>query len=136
VTSPPYLDVTRFEEDQWLRLWFLGGKPHPTYGVISRDDRHEVPDRYWNFLGEVWRGLKPLLRDDAVMVIRIGTKSLPLALIASGLRHSLQSVFPQRDWSVRPVVSKISRGQIASFNPKAKGCEYEADFVYRPFEKG
>jgi hypothetical protein len=24
ITSPPYLDVTNFEEDQWLRLWFLG----------------------------------------------------------------------------------------------------------------
>src|SRR5205823_4061464 len=23
ITSPPYLDVTNFEEDQWLRLWFL-----------------------------------------------------------------------------------------------------------------
>ena len=24
ITSPPYLDTTSFEEDQWLRLWFLG----------------------------------------------------------------------------------------------------------------
>ena len=31
VTSPPYLDVTNFEEDQWLRLWFLGGAPAPTH---------------------------------------------------------------------------------------------------------
>ena len=29
VTSPPYLDVTNFEENQWLRLWFLGGPPVP-----------------------------------------------------------------------------------------------------------
>lgn len=28
VTSPPYFDVTDFEEDQWLRLWFLGGPEH------------------------------------------------------------------------------------------------------------
>ncbi len=27
VTSPPYLDITNFEEDQWLRNWFLGGPP-------------------------------------------------------------------------------------------------------------
>ena len=27
VTSPPYLDVTSYEEDQWLRLWYLGGQP-------------------------------------------------------------------------------------------------------------
>ena len=32
VTSPPYFDTTNFEEDQWLRLWFLGGPPKPTIG--------------------------------------------------------------------------------------------------------
>ena len=39
VTSPPYLDVTSFEEDQWLRLWFLGGASYPKKGAMSRDDR-------------------------------------------------------------------------------------------------
>jgi hypothetical protein len=34
ITSPPYLDVTNFEEDQWLRLWFLGNKPRPTYNEV------------------------------------------------------------------------------------------------------
>ena len=48
ITSPPYLDVTNFEEDQWLRLWFLGGRPHPTYGMVSRDDRHEKAEKYWD----------------------------------------------------------------------------------------
>jgi hypothetical protein len=38
ITSPSYFDVTDFEEDQWLRVWFLGGPPHPTSGRISRDD--------------------------------------------------------------------------------------------------
>lgn len=34
ITSPPYLDVTNFEEDQWLRLWFQGGPPKPTWGAF------------------------------------------------------------------------------------------------------
>src|SRR6185437_3741473 len=54
VTSPPYVNVTNFEEDQWLRLLFLGYKPKPTYGQISKDDRHEVKNKYWTFLSEVW----------------------------------------------------------------------------------
>jgi hypothetical protein len=29
VTSPPYFDVTNYAEDQWLRLWLLGGPPQP-----------------------------------------------------------------------------------------------------------
>ena len=57
VTSPPYLNVTSYEEDQWLRLWFLGGPPGPTYGRISRDDRHTSPNRYWSFLAEAWKGI-------------------------------------------------------------------------------
>lgn len=30
VTSPPYIEITDYHEDQWLRLWLLGGasKPH------------------------------------------------------------------------------------------------------------
>ena len=39
VTSPPYLDTTDFNEDQWLRLWFLGGAERPHAGA-NRDDRH------------------------------------------------------------------------------------------------
>jgi hypothetical protein len=39
VTSPPYLRVTSYEEDQWLRLWFLGYPPFPSQGKITKDDR-------------------------------------------------------------------------------------------------
>jgi SAM-dependent methyltransferase len=135
VTSPPYLDVTRFEEDQWLRLWFLGGEPNPTYGVVSNDDRHQSPVRYWRFLTDVWQGMKPLLRSDAVLVIRIGTKSLPLKAVTRGLLNSLHEVFPANQWLERPAVSTIRGKQARAFNPSATGCQYETDFVYAPFRK-
>ncbi len=32
ITSPPYLDITDYHEDQWLRLWFLGGAAKPIAG--------------------------------------------------------------------------------------------------------
>ncbi len=32
ITSPPYLDITDYHEDQWLRLWFLGGAAKPNAG--------------------------------------------------------------------------------------------------------
>ena len=54
ITSPPYLNVTNFEEDQWLRLWVLGGPPTPTTGRLSRDDRHLRPDAYWQFIADMW----------------------------------------------------------------------------------
>jgi hypothetical protein len=132
VTSPPYLDVTRFEEDQWLRLWFLGGPPSPTYGRVSTDDRHTSPERYWKFLSQVWRGLAPLLQQDAIVVMRIGTQTLPLERLQAGLLGSLRSAFPAGKWLRRPRLSKIVGRQARAFNPTAAGCRFEADFVYCP----
>jgi hypothetical protein len=135
VTSPPYLNVTSFEEDQWLRLWFLGGEPNPTYGQVSKDDRHQNAVRYWSFLTETWRGIAPLLRDDSVLVVRIGTKSLPVEEVTNGLLSSFAVVFPAKRWLHRPAISVIRGKQARAFNPTAAGCQYETDFVYAPFAR-
>jgi len=57
ITSPPYFDVTNFEEDQWLRLWFLGGPPQPTRNRLSHDDRYTFNRHYWRFISDMWRSL-------------------------------------------------------------------------------
>ena len=49
VTSPPYLDTTDYAEDQWLRLWFLGGQARPQLRM-NKDDRHTRAAVYWDFL--------------------------------------------------------------------------------------
>ena len=58
ITSPPYLDITDYHEDQWLRLWFLGGAAKPITGR-SRDDRHRRVESYWEFLREAWKASPP-----------------------------------------------------------------------------
>ena len=129
LTSPPYLNVTRYEEDQWLRLWFLGGKPWPTYGSISKDDRHHSSDRYWRFLEEAWRGIAPLLKSHATFVIRIGASGLSEAEVAGQLLRSFKSVFPVVALLKKPRRSKIVGRQTSNFLPSSKGCIYELDFV-------
>jgi hypothetical protein len=52
ITSPRYLNVTDFGEDQWLRPWFLGGETKPTRGD-SRDDRHRTADSYWRLIADM-----------------------------------------------------------------------------------
>ena len=87
ITSPPYLDTTNYREDQWLRLWFLGGEP-----LIPRgrgDDRHYSKDSYWAFLKASMKGLAPLLAQRARMVIRIGGRRLPKSELRDGLSRSL-----------------------------------------------
>jgi len=130
ITSPPYLDVTNFEEDQWLRLWFLGSRTHPTYRVISKDDRHERPERYWDLISDLWRVLGQVLAQKADIVIRIGGKNFD----PEGMGKSLQatSIFSQRKVTlVSSETSPIKGKQTGSFRPGSKGCTTEADFHFR-----
>jgi hypothetical protein len=130
VTSPPYLNVTSYEEDQWLRLWFLGNEPNPTYGQVSRDDRYLNAEKYWKFLTEAWQGGAALLAPNATLVCRIGAKGLSLEEITCGLRNSLRDAFPKLRRKKPPVVSKIRNRQTEYFRPGSKGCLYEMDFAF------
>jgi len=90
VTSPPYLDITDYHEDQWLRLWFLGGAAKPITGQ-GKDDRHRRIESYWQFLREAWKGVAPLLQESAQVVIRIGGTRLGEEQLRAGLLESLNS---------------------------------------------
>jgi hypothetical protein len=90
ITSPPYLDITDYHEDQWLRLWFLGGALKPKSGQ-GRDDRHRRIEAYWQFLREAWNGIVPLLQSSAQIVIRIGGTRLGEEALRRGLHESLNS---------------------------------------------
>jgi hypothetical protein len=85
ITSPPYLDVTSFEEDQWLRLWFLGGPPHPTRGRVSTDDRHTNQNDYWRFISDMWRCLGNVLAPKSHVIVRIGTRRLAPKILEKNL---------------------------------------------------
>jgi DNA methylase len=126
ITSPPYLDVTSFEEDQWLRLWFLGGPPYPQRGVVSPDDRHRTADSYWRLIADMWRSLGQVLAPKANVVIRIGAKD---ALPGNVLRTlTATGVFSQRSVTlVRSEVSEISRRQTDAFRPGSTGLAREID---------
>jgi hypothetical protein len=130
VTSPPYLNVTRYDEDQWLRLWFLGGVPRPTYGKVSRDDRHRRASNYWQFLGESWVGLAPLLKESAKIVVRLGAIGLDQEEMTQYLKASLKDAFPDARLVRPPLRSEIVGRQAQSFLPKSKGCLFEMDYVF------
>ena len=130
ITSPPYLDVTSFEEDQWLRLWFLGGPPHPTYRKISKDDRHENPDAYWRMIADMWRTLGLILAPKADVVVRLGGKgSAPERLIEALTASS--AVSRRRVRLVSHETSEIRNRQTDAFRPGSKGCILEVDCHFR-----
>ena len=126
ITSPPYLDITNFEEDQWLRLWFLGGPPYPTRRRISTDDRHYNLDDYWSLIADTWRALGQLLAPGAHVVMRLGFKKLTPDRIAEGVLGA--SVVSQRQTELIDFhVSDLRRRQTGAFRPGSRGCLQEVD---------
>ena len=80
---------TNYREDQWLRLWFLGGEPVVPHD--RGDDRHYSKETYWEFVQASWKGLGSLLAERARVVIRVGGRALRKAELREGLLCSLAS---------------------------------------------
>lgn len=129
ITSPPYFDTTNFEEDQWLRLWFLGGSSKPTT-TNKGDDRHTQPGKYWKFIEESWVGIKPLLKKNANIIVRIGGKKLEYDEIYEGLNISFKNAFGNSIKLVNNTKSKNFKGQRHSFNSNSSSTSNECDFHY------
>lgn len=126
ITSPPYRAVTSYEEDQWLRLWFLGGADRPGKSNITRDDRHQAPGDYWRFIGDFWRVMSTLVAPSGHVVIRIGATGTSPEELKRQLKGSL--IFTSRKTTVKSIEhSEIGRRQTDAFRPGAKGCVFEVD---------
>jgi len=130
ITSPPYLDVTNFEEDQWLRLWFVGGQPRPTYGLISKDDRHDNSARYFEFLTQAWTGIAPLIRRKAIITCRIAAKKITPKELAIRLIQSFSAVWPKGGLIGPPTQTALNNRQTDTFLPGTTGCISEYDFSF------
>lgn len=129
VTSPPYLDITDYHEDQWLRLWFLGGPSKPVTGQ-GKDDRHRKIEAYWQFLREAWAGIAPLLCRSAQVVIRIGGTRLTEEDLCTGLHGSLNST-GRRFSLAESRQTDIRNGQGRIFQVAPPTARVEHDFRFR-----
>ena len=132
VTSPPYLDTTDYGEDQWLRLWFLGGGERPK-GRVFADARHESPQTYWAFLKAAWSGMSDLLAPGCTIVIRIGGTSFKSEELENGVIESLRAGLGCDGLdTIQPLdVSEIRNRQTNVFRPGTKGRRLEYDMVVR-----
>jgi hypothetical protein len=132
VTSPPYLDTTDYSEDQWLRLWFLGGPDRPKSKSKS-DDRHTSIEQYWRFLSEAWVGSSRLVRTGSTVVVRIGGTRLDKDELLSGLKLSLRSGFSRHTIKALHggLTTEIRNRQTNVFRPGTTSLRYEHDFAFR-----
>lgn len=131
VTSPPYLNTTDYAEDQWLRLWFLGGQSRPV-ARQHKDDRITQTSVYWTFLREAWAGMQPLLCNNAVIVIRIGGASFEKGDLFEGVSASLRAGLCK--FAVKPlstgITSNIRPRETSAFRPTAAKDHVEHDFTF------
>jgi hypothetical protein len=129
ITSPPYLDITDYHEDQWLRLWFLGGASKPIGGQ-GKDDRHRRIESYWQFLREAWKGVAPLLQPSAQVVIRIGGTRLGEEQLRAGLLESLNST-GRKFKLAESRQTVIKNGQRRIFQTAPERVSVEHDFRFK-----
>jgi hypothetical protein len=131
ITSPPYIDTTDYAEDQWLRLWFLGGPDKPIRGSHP-DDRHTKAENYWAFLSESWAGIAPLLAKRCHVVVRIGGRLSPDELF-TGLSRALREGIRPHGLQARTLyrqTSEIKTRQTDVFRPGTSPGRMEHDFVF------
>lgn len=101
-TSPPYLRVTNYHYDQWLRLWMLGGKPTARRVGGRYRGKFESPAGYRTLLRSVFGHAAGMLRRDAHVYVRTDRRKVTCDTTCEVLRD----VFPGkrmirrlRNWS-------------------------------------
>ncbi len=72
ITSPPYYGMRTYLQDQWLRLWFLGGPSDVDYAIGEGQMSHAGPAVFAEQLRRVWRNVGAICRPEAHLVVRFG----------------------------------------------------------------
>jgi hypothetical protein len=90
-TSPPYLGVTNYHYDQWLRYWLLGGPAIPRSLGIRRRGRFEGAAHYRDMLLSAFRSARELLAGDATIYVRTDRRELTFRIT----REVLAIAFPK-----------------------------------------
>lgn len=131
VTSPPYIRITSYEEDQWLRLWFLGHQPFPARGLVTKDDRIVSKEKYINFLADSWKSIRKIMKKNGIMVCRIGQSSRDNFSLKYFMKESIrESESGFKILSIRFSAFKKTRQSIM-FGSKNVTDSGEYDFVLK-----
>ncbi len=91
ITSPPYYGMRTYMPDQWLRLWFIGGKSEVDY---SNDGQlaHTDTEIFAAQLESTWENVGFSCNKGARMVIRFGgindRNVEPLSIIKQSLKNT------------------------------------------------
>lgn len=88
LTSPPYMGITNYEYDNWIRLWLLGGPALPSW---KQAQRYGHKDRYEKMLHGVFAKAKTTMTNDACLVVRTDRRRFTLETTA----YTLHELWPK-----------------------------------------
>jgi len=71
ITSPPYYGMATYEQDQWLRNWFLGGLERVDY-TCKGQLKHWSEAGFISDLSKVWTNAAGKSKPGAKLIIRFG----------------------------------------------------------------
>lgn len=85
LTSPPYMGVTNYEYDNWIRLWALGGPSLPSW---SNKQRYLDKKLYTEMLKEVFELSARRSTANASVVVRTDARKFTLNATSNAIRTS------------------------------------------------
>ncbi len=92
ITSPPYYGMRTYVQDQWLRMWFLGGPTTIDYQAGNQLD-HNGQDTFISELAKVWNRIGKSKAERVDLYVRFG--SVPC--MRSDAKHILRSSLDQAE---------------------------------------
>jgi hypothetical protein len=128
ITSPPYYGMRTYVPDQWLRDWFLGGPAHVVYRPPADELSHRSSAEFVSQLTSVWRNVRCVSTDDALLVVRFGgisdRKADPNDLIRQSLRGAGWRLISVRDAGT----ASNGKRQAEQFQRPGRGPVTEFDY--------
>jgi hypothetical protein len=132
ITSPPYYGMKSYLPDQWLRLWFLGGKPEVDYNKESQL-KHTGQELFAQQLKIVWNNAGFLAKSNTRMVIRFGgipsVKSDPIAILKLSLKDTGWKVITRHSAGFATQGRRQAYQQAKNQNPPVEEFDLWAKWV-------
>jgi hypothetical protein len=97
-TSPPYYSVTHYHNDQWLRLWMLGGPVRPAAAQGIWQGRFESQTAYRTLLQIVFSACASIMSEQAMVYVRTDMRAFTLETTVAALREA----FPRKQFRQEP----------------------------------
>lgn len=90
VTSPPYLGMVTYKQDQWLRDWFVGGDADVDY-TKGEAISYVSTSNFEKDLAKVWKNVADVCSPNARLTIRMGVLPSYNGDAREILTHSLEN---------------------------------------------